>query len=137
LCYILGLKDLATCTGKSVTQAIYDIFDHFKINLQQCFVCVTDNTNYMSSKSGGAISLFNKLSGANLFRIPCGLHVTFGKLPNVSGFSRKELPANFLYLAWDLHDGYDKTDKDKPIGIRSDYIHRLYEVRFGYQLTKY
>jgi hypothetical protein len=107
---VLEMKDLATCTGKSVAQAIYDIFDHFKIDSQQCFVCITDNTNYMSGKSGGAISLFNKLSGANLFQILCGLHiahiimnnyeeVTFGKLPNVSGFSRKELPANFLYLA--------------------------------------
>jgi hypothetical protein len=145
---VLEMKDLATCTGKSVAQAICDIFNHFKINSQQCFVCVSDNTNYMSGKSGGAISLFNKLSGANLFRIPCGLHVAhiimnnfeeiaFGKLPNVSGFSQKELPANLLYLAWDLHNGYDRTDKDKPMGIRSDYICRLYEERFKYQLTKY
>src|SRR6266511_1952246 len=63
--------------------------------------------------------------------------VAFGKLLNVSGFSQKELPANLLYLAWDLHDGYNKTDKDKPMGIQSDYICRLYEERFGYQLTKY
>ncbi|CAB4404966.1 unnamed protein product [Rhizophagus irregularis] len=145
---VLEVKDLATCTGKSVAQAIYDVFNHFRINPQQCFVCVSDNTNYMSGKSGGAISLFNKLSNANLFRIPCGLHVAhiimnnfeevaFGKLLNVSGFSQKELPANLLHLVWDIHDGYDKTDKDKPMGIRSDYIRQLYEERFGYQLTKY
>ncbi|CAB5317701.1 unnamed protein product [Rhizophagus irregularis] len=76
------MKDLATCTGISVAQAIYDIFDHFKVNSEQCFVCISDNTNYMSGKSGGAISLFNKQK------------VAFGKLPNVSGFSQKELPAN-------------------------------------------
>lgn len=102
----------------------------------------------MSGEAGGAITLFNKLSGAKLFRIPCGLHVAhiimnnfeeiaFGKLPNTSGFSQKEHPANLLYLAWDLHDGYNKSDKDKPMGIRSDYITQLYKELFDYQLTKY
>ncbi|GET57152.1 hypothetical protein GLOIN_2v1789957 [Rhizophagus irregularis DAOM 181602=DAOM 197198] len=38
-------------------------------------VCIPDNTNYISGKTGGAISVFNKLSGANLFQIPCELHV--------------------------------------------------------------
>ncbi|RGB38366.1 hypothetical protein C1646_755792 [Rhizophagus diaphanus] len=65
VCYIL--KDLATCTGISVAQAIYDIFDHFKVNSEQCFVCISDNSNYMSGKSSGVISLFNKQSGVNLF----------------------------------------------------------------------
>ncbi|CAG8777466.1 10135_t:CDS:1, partial [Funneliformis caledonium] len=31
---VLEMRDLATCTGKSIAQAIYDIFDHFKINPQ-------------------------------------------------------------------------------------------------------
>ncbi|CAG8702394.1 10216_t:CDS:2, partial [Gigaspora rosea] len=48
---LLEMKDLASCTGKSVAQAIYDTFSHFKINFHQCFVCVSDNTNYMSGKS--------------------------------------------------------------------------------------
>ncbi|CAG8845241.1 14312_t:CDS:1, partial [Racocetra persica] len=86
--------------------------------------------------------------GSRLFRIPCGIHVshiimnnfeeiTFGKLSNAGGFSQKEHPANLLYLTWDLHDGYDKNDKDKPMGVRSDYIRMLYEERFKYKLTKY
>ncbi|CAB5191324.1 unnamed protein product [Rhizophagus irregularis] len=54
---VLEMKDLATCTGISVAQAIYDIFDHFKVNSEQYFVCISDNTNYMSGKSGGAISV--------------------------------------------------------------------------------
>ncbi|CAG8639221.1 9482_t:CDS:2 [Gigaspora rosea] len=37
--------------------------------------------------------------------------VAFGKLPNISGFLQKKLAANLLYLAWDLHDGYDKLTK--------------------------
>ncbi|RIB02031.1 hypothetical protein C2G38_2150184 [Gigaspora rosea] len=143
---LLEMKDLASCTGKSVAQAIYDTFSHFKINFHQCFVCVSDNTNYMSGKSGGAITLFNKISEAKITRIPCGLHVAhiimnnfeetaFGKLPNISGFSQKEHPANLLYLVWDLHNGYNKSDKDKPMGIRSDYIYKLYEERFQYYQT--
>ncbi|GET58152.1 hypothetical protein GLOIN_2v1761399 [Rhizophagus irregularis DAOM 181602=DAOM 197198] len=54
---VLEMKDLATCTGISVAQAIYDIFDHFKVNSEQYFVCISDNTNYMSGKSGGAIKV--------------------------------------------------------------------------------
>ncbi|CAG8739573.1 10694_t:CDS:1, partial [Ambispora leptoticha] len=68
------------------------------------------------------------MSEANITQILCGLHVAhiiinnfeetaFGKLPNISGFLQKELPANLLYLVWDLHDGYNKSDKDKPMGI--------------------
>ncbi|RIB28832.1 hypothetical protein C2G38_1349514 [Gigaspora rosea] len=145
---VLEMKDLVACTGKSIAQTLQDTFNHFKLNPQQCFVCVTDNTNYMSGKTGGAISLFNKLNNTNMFRIPCGLHVAhiimnnfeeaaFGKLPSVSGFSQKEHPANLLYLAWELHDGYSKSDKDKPMGIRSDYICQLYKERFNYQLKNY
>ncbi|RIB01345.1 hypothetical protein C2G38_2256236 [Gigaspora rosea] len=37
------------------------------------------------------------------------------KLPNISGFSQKEHPANLLYLVWDLHNSYNKSDKDKPM----------------------
>ncbi|RIB11928.1 hypothetical protein C2G38_2202146 [Gigaspora rosea] len=73
---------------------------------------------------------------SNFFTIGM-MEVTFGKLSNASGFSQKEHSANLLYLAWDLHDGYDKSDKDKPMGVRSDYIRVLYEERFKYELTKY
>jgi hypothetical protein len=44
---VLEMKDLTTCTGISVAQAIYDIFDHFKVNSEQCLACISDNTNYM------------------------------------------------------------------------------------------
>ncbi|RIB24586.1 hypothetical protein C2G38_2065189 [Gigaspora rosea] len=139
---VLEMKDLVACTGKSIAQTLQDTFNHFKLNPQQCFVCVTDNTNYMSGKTGGAISLFNKLNNTNMFRIPCGLHVAhiimnnfeeaaFGKLPSVSGFSQKEHPANLLYLAWELHDGYSKSDKDKPMGIRW-----LYELKCAEQFLE-
>ncbi|RIB25071.1 hypothetical protein C2G38_2241643 [Gigaspora rosea] len=40
-------------------------------------------------------------------------------------------------ITWDLHNGYDKNDKDKPMGIQSDYIRMLYEERFEYKLIKY
>ncbi|CAG8841654.1 7562_t:CDS:1, partial [Racocetra persica] len=72
---VLSMKDLNSCKRKSVAQAIFDTFSHFKLNAQQCFVCISDNTNYMSGKAGGAISLFNQLNNANLFRIPCAFHV--------------------------------------------------------------
>ncbi|RIB00905.1 hypothetical protein C2G38_2128833 [Gigaspora rosea] len=144
----LEMKDLANCTGKSVAQAIYSTLNYFNIDLQRCLIFISDNTNYMSGEFGGAITLFKKISGGKLFRIPCGIHVAhiimnnfeevaFGKLLNISGFSQKAPPANLLYLVWDLHDGYNKSDKDKQMGVRSDYIHRLYEERLRHKLTKY
>ncbi|CAG8478622.1 15867_t:CDS:2 [Gigaspora rosea] len=117
---LLEMKNLQSCNGKSVAQSIYNTFNNFNINPQRCLICISDNINYMSGKNRGAITLFNNISSAKLFRIPCGIHVahiimnnfeeiTLEKLSNISRFSQKALPANLLYLAWELHDGYDKS----------------------------
>lgn len=50
----------------------------------------------------------------------------FGTLSNSTGFSRKPHLYNLLYLAWKLHDGYDASDKDKPLNINSQIIKDLY-----------
>ncbi|PKK61653.1 hypothetical protein RhiirC2_816295 [Rhizophagus irregularis] len=145
---LLEMKNLDRCTGNSVAQAIYSTFEHFKIKFHQCLTFVSDNTNYMSGKTGGAVALFNKLTGAESYRIPCSLHVVhnimnnfeevcFGKLPGVSGCSQKKLPANLLYLTWELHDGYSKSNKETPMGINSDHIRLLYQERIQYKLPKY
>ncbi|RIA82251.1 hypothetical protein C1645_743915 [Glomus cerebriforme] len=48
--------------------------------------------------------------------------IVFGKLPSISGFSQKELPANLLYLAWDLHDGYNKTGTQKALELHQKWL---------------
>ncbi|CAG8568528.1 3771_t:CDS:2 [Ambispora leptoticha] len=52
----------------------------------------------------------------------------FGTLSNSTGFSRKPHPYNLLYSAWKLHDGYDSSDKDKPLNINSSIIKDLYNA---------
>ena len=56
--------------------------------------------------------------------------VCFGKLPSISGFSQNKLLANLLYLTWKLHDDYNKSSKETPMGINSDHI----QERIQYQL---
>src|SRR3954451_8804663 len=98
----------------------------------------SDNTAYMSGNKKGAVVLYNKKTKSNSIRIGCGLHIiqivmnhfeqtAFGKLPNNTGFSRQPHPYNLLYLAWKLHDGYDSSDKDKPLNINSQIIRELYD----------
>ncbi|GES92777.1 hypothetical protein GLOIN_2v1789957 [Rhizophagus clarus] len=91
----------------------------------------------MSSKTGKVVTLFNKLTGTESYQIPCSLHVMhivmnnfeglyFEKLPGVGKFSQKKLLANLLYLTWELHDGYSKSNKETPMGINSDHIQIFY-----------
>ncbi len=61
----------------------------------------------------------------------------FGILSNNTGFSRKPHPYNLLYLAWKLHDGYDSSDKDKPLNINSQIIRNLYDGLLGYHYNQY
>ncbi|CAG8648164.1 8791_t:CDS:2 [Funneliformis mosseae] len=121
---LIEMKNLDNCTGKSVAQAIYNTFE---INSHQCLTFVSDNTNYMSNKIGGAVALFNKLTG----------EICFGKLPSISGLSQKKLPENLLYLTLEIHDSYNKSNKETPMGINSDHIRMLYQERIQYKLPKY
>lgn len=51
--------------------------------------------------------------------------IAFGKLPITMGFSKTRHPFNLLYLVWMLHNGYDPSDKDSPLNIKSETIQDL------------
>ncbi|CAG8843567.1 19515_t:CDS:1, partial [Gigaspora margarita] len=61
----------------------------------------------------------------------------FGIPTNNAGFSRKPSPYNLLYLAWKLNDGYDSSDKDKPLNINSQVIRNLFSGLLGFQYNQY
>src|SRR6185369_13390965 len=72
---LLDVKDLSSCTGKSIAQAVYNTCHENHVNLHQCYTFLSDNTNYMSGQTGGAVAIFNTLANINCFRIPYGMHV--------------------------------------------------------------
>ena len=102
----------------------------------------------MSGRHNGAILKFNQIASSNAIRIGCGLHIihivlanfeqeAFGKRKNTIGFSRTSHPFNLLYLAWNLHDGYDSSDKGKPMNMTSKKIQELYDSLLGFHFTQY
>ncbi|CAB5182836.1 unnamed protein product [Rhizophagus irregularis] len=87
-------------------------------------------------------------TGLNALRIGCGLHImqiifshfeeaAFGKLSNSTGFSRKLHPYNLLYLSWNLHDGYNSSDRDKPLNLNASIIKELYDGLMGFHYNQY
>jgi hypothetical protein len=61
----------------------------------------------------------------------------FGKLPSAIGFQKIQHPFTLLYLTWDLHDGYNLSDKGKPLGINSEIIRNFYKALLGYEFNQY
>jgi|SRR5581483_1206667 len=109
---------------------------------------MTDNTSYMSGYQNGTVALFNKLNKINSFRISCGMHSAhimminfknkaFGKLKVNTGFSNQKHPFNLIYLIWQLYNGYDESDKNYPMNMKTSYISRLYFQLLGIQFTKF
>ncbi|CAG8771027.1 4561_t:CDS:1, partial [Rhizophagus irregularis] len=85
----------------------------------------------MSAEKEGAIICFNTIAAADFFHIPYRLHVVqiilmnfkniaFGKLDSLSGLLLKEHPYNLINLAFYLHDGYNESDKDNSLNIKTD-----------------
>lgn len=148
LAMMTHLKDIDRCDGKSVSQAVQKTIENAHIDIKKCSVWLTDNTAYMSGNQNGAIALFNKETNSDVIRIGCGLHImhivynnfeqaTFGKLPSAIGFTRVAHPYNICYLAWELHDGCDSSDKDMPHNITRQKIHDLYKEYFGFSFNQY
>ncbi|CAG8731923.1 4225_t:CDS:2, partial [Gigaspora rosea] len=105
------------------------------------------NTAYMSSNKNSAVVKFNTLNQSTSFRIPCALHATqialvnfentsFGKIDGPKE-SYKEHPFNLINLAFKIHDGYNTTDKDNSMNLRSEHIHELYKKLLNYAFNKY
>ncbi|CAI2195196.1 14020_t:CDS:2, partial [Funneliformis geosporum] len=81
-------------------------------------------------------------------RIPCGLHVlhiasvtfdniTFGKINSPSGLSLHPHPFNVLNLAYHLHCGYNESNKDNPLNMKTKTINELYMTLMNYNLKRY
>jgi len=102
----------------------------------------------MAGRNNGAVKLFTNMTKNQCFRIPYSLHVAhiilttfediaFGKLASTIGFSTQPHPFNLLYLTWELHNGYDKTNKGKPLGMKAEMIYDLYKTYLNFNMNQY
>ena len=145
---VIELKVISKCDSMTIATNVLNLIEEKKLDPKACSVWITDNTAYMSGKHNGAVLKYNRMSSSNATRIGCGLHIihivltnfeqeAFGKRKNAIGFSRVAHPFNLLYLTWNLHNGYDSSDKDKPMNITSEKIRNLYDSLLGYHFTQY
>ncbi|CAG8531686.1 2437_t:CDS:2 [Rhizophagus irregularis] len=105
------LQHIPKCNADTVSETVIKNIQECGLEFKKCVLWVTDNTAYMSGEKKGAVQF------------------AFGKLASNTGFSRQPHPYNLLYLAWKLHDGYDSSDKDKPLNINSQIIKDLYDTK--------
>ncbi|CAI2194552.1 7418_t:CDS:2, partial [Funneliformis geosporum] len=143
-----SLKDIPKCNSETVSNIVAQSIQEDELDTTKCILWVTDNTAYMASNKKGAVALFNKKTGTNALQIGCELHImqiilnhfeqeVFGKLSNSTGFSQKLHSYNLLYLAWHLHDGYNSSDKDKPLNLNASIIKDLYDKLMGFYYNQY
>ncbi len=145
---ILSMKDLDRYIASIVSSSIGETINMHSLNLAKCQYWLTDNTAYMFGSKGGAVVEFNKLYSAKAIRIPCGLHIlyiasvtfdniTFGKINSPSGLSLHPHPFNVLNLAYHLHCGYNESNKDNPLNMKTKTISKLYMTLMNYNLKRY
>ncbi|CAG8804565.1 17092_t:CDS:2, partial [Racocetra persica] len=101
----------------------------------------------MSSEVNSAVAKFNSLAASKSFWIPCGLHAihialthfentAFGKLDSVKRLSLKKHSYNLLSLAFYLHDGYNISDKDSLLNLKSGMLKELYKIVFNFEIRE-
>ncbi|CAG8756672.1 5372_t:CDS:1, partial [Racocetra persica] len=145
---VTKVTDITHCNAETILTTVYEMCKQKGIDLQMYHFWLTDNTAYMSSEANSTIAKFNLLAASKSFRIPCGLYAThislmnfenkvFGKLDTIKRLSLKEHPFNLLNLAFYLHDGYDLSDKDSPLNLKSEIIKKLYKALFNFEMSKY
>ncbi|CAJ0890169.1 15614_t:CDS:2, partial [Entrophospora sp. SA101] len=145
---IIRMVDIERCSAIVVCDTIIESCQSYNIFTNKCLYWLTDNTGYMSGEKGGAVVEFKKKTGSKTVRIPCGLHaihivvnafekITFGSNPNPSGLSLRPHPFNLLNLAYYLHNGYNDSDKDNPLNMKTETIKKLYWTFLQYQLKNY
>ncbi|CAJ0888790.1 976_t:CDS:2, partial [Entrophospora sp. SA101] len=145
---IIRMVDIERCSAIVVCDTIIESCQSYNICTNKCLYWLTDNTGYMSGEKGGAVVEFKKKTGSKTVRIPCGLHaihivvnafekITFGSNPNPSGLSLCPHPFNLLNLAYYLHNGYNDSDKDNPLNMKTETIKKLYWTFLQYQLKNY
>ncbi|CAG8543543.1 7134_t:CDS:1 [Ambispora leptoticha] len=145
---LLELKDLTQCSESLVASTVLKSCNQYQLDPTKCLTWTTDNTAYMSGCKNDVVVLFNKKTNSNSFQVSCGLHVAhimmlnfenaaFGKLKVKKGFSSQKHSFNLLYLIWTLHNGYNESNKDNPMNMKSSYIFDLYFELFGIRLTQF
>lgn len=145
---ILSMKDLDRCSASTVLSSVGETINMYSLDPAKCQYWLTDNTAYMSGSKAGAIVEFNKQYSTKAIRIPCGLHVlhiasaafdniTFGKNNSPSGLSLHPHPFNVLNLAHHLHCGYNESNKDNPLNMKTDTITKLYKALINYDFKRY
>ena len=142
------MEDLNQCDADTIANAIAKTFQRYSLLPNHCLTFLSDNTNYMSGITGGAVVKFNQISGVKTFRISYALHVVhiistnfeeiaFEKTSATIGFTKKKHSFNLLYLAWELHNGYNESNKESPLGMKSEHIQSLYQALIGKHFSKY
>jgi hypothetical protein len=145
---ILSMKDLDRCTASIVSSSVGETINKHSLDLTKCQYWLTDNMAYMSGSKGEAVVEFNKLYSANAIRILCRLYVlhiasitfdntTFGKINSPSGLSLHPHPFNVLNLAYHLYCGYNESNKDNPLNMKTKTINELYMTLMNYNLKRY
>ena len=140
---IAKMEDLDKCNGNTVAKVVKKTCEENDINTKKCNFWLTDNTAYMSGVKSGAVTRFNLMCQSSSYRIPCGLHAlqialvnfestVFGKINSPSSLSLH--PYNLLNLTYYLHDGYSDSNKENPLNMRSNLIHKLYWHLLQYPL---
>ncbi|CAJ0881903.1 11376_t:CDS:2, partial [Entrophospora sp. SA101] len=115
---IIRMVDIERCSAIVVCDTIIESCQSYNICTNKCLYWLTDNTGYMSGEKGGA-------------------KITFGSNPNPSGLSLRPHPFNLLNLAYYLHNGYNDSDKDNPLNMKTETIKKLYWTFLQYQLKNY
>ncbi|CAG8751038.1 26579_t:CDS:2 [Racocetra persica] len=145
---ILNIKDLDRCSASTVSLSIEEAISKNLLNLAQYQYWLTDNTAYMSESTAGAVVKFNQQYSAKATRISYSLHAlyiasvhfnntTFGKTKSLSGICLEPYLFNVFNLAYYLHCGYNKSDKDNPLNMKAEKISKLYKALLNYDLKRY
>ncbi|RIB30789.1 hypothetical protein C2G38_2151764 [Gigaspora rosea] len=87
-------------------------------------------------------------TNSSTIQIGCGLHIlhiiltnfeqeAFGKLSSTIGFQKTKHLFMLFTLTWYLHNGYNSSDKDQPLGMTSEIINQLYDSLIGFHFNQY
>jgi len=61
----------------------------------------------------------------------------FGKINSPSGLSLHPHPFNVINLAYYFHCGYNESNKDNSLNMKTETISKLYKTLIDYDLKRY
>lgn len=104
---LLGIPKLATATGSSIAEAVYDLSDEW-ITLQSYIGMCFDTTSVNTGRLNGACTLLEQKLGRSLLYLACRHHIF--ELPVAAIFNSMYGPSNGPTIA--LFDRFKKSWKD-------------------------